>query len=309
MSGNSWQAHEGQVNVAELTKDIRMEALELMGFSQLAVPPSGGHLGKGSGDTVDYTYFPALPDNGGPIQETERMPETSANPVKVSRKILEYGMSQKWTRTYKEFVRLTAEDAFVQQLKDHYMKTVNRAVRNAAAESKWKVTLKAGAFEFVTNGTPTETQDAEANFAGLRYLAKEAKKRKIPFWDGESYMYITAGDSADALRFDSTISTMLREDSGRDSLNGEIGRVANCRLIEDFHAAEKNPSVTYDEGFLFGADAIVNEVACPVEMLDDTREDFGRQIALAYRSLEVYFKVLSQDEHGQEHIIHVTSDS
>lgn len=296
------------INVNELTEAVRHAAQDLLGFSQLANPPTGKALGLGAGDTVQYTYFPRVTNSGGQLDENEAIPESSLTPIKGTYTVAEWGNSIKWTGKLEDLSRLTIEDDFMVALVEDLKRLENDAVYDQAALSHWVAVFNsATGNEFLTNNTPTKSQDTELNLANLRFVRRKARANLIPPFDGESYVYVTGVDSADALSFDSDVTDSLKEDSGRSALNGEIGRVAGCRVVEDTQKiAKQGTGSAFDQGFLFGADAVVNEVALPWEIREEVK-DFRRQVAVAYYSIQTWYKVLGQSLHSREHIIRVTS--
>jgi len=92
---------------------------------------------------------------------------------------------------------------------------------------------------------------------------------------------------------------------GRDILNNEIGRVKECRLVKDNQDLATSTG-SFKEWYLCGNDAVVHEVALPVEIRAQD-DDFGRSLAIAYYEIGVFFKTLDQTTHSREHIIKVTS--
>lgn len=302
---NTWGGFSSYITVNELTEIVRHAAQSQMGFAQVAEAPTGKHLGKGKGDTVQWTFFPNLSTTGGQLDENEPIPSGSLTPVSANASLAEYGNSIDWTGKLEDLARLTVEDSFTKALVDDLRKVENTAAYTVALLTHWKASFASGGDAFVTNNTCATTMNEHLTLANLGYLRKTAEKYNIPKFDGESYLVITGVEGADQLESDSALTNMLIHDSGRAALNGEIGRVKQCRILKDNHKiTQKNTS--YDEAFLFGADSIVNEIALPWEIRREVG-DFGRQVKLAYYSIQAWFKPLNQTSHSQEHIIHVTS--
>jgi hypothetical protein len=100
---------------------------------------------------------------------------------------------------------------------------------------------------------------------------------------------------------------MLRQDHGRALINGEIGRIAQLRIVKDNHKIDKTAGATsFNEGLLFGADSVQMQVGLPWEVRRQTG-DYGRDIGVAYYGIMGWWKMLDMTDHAQEHIIHVTS--
>ncbi|RMH37998.1 MAG: hypothetical protein D6694_12775 [Gammaproteobacteria bacterium] len=305
MANDTWGGMSASINVNELTELVRHAAQPQQAMSQLANPPTGRALGLGRGDTVQYTFFPNMTTSGGELDENDTIPAGSITPVKATYTVKEYGNSLTWTGKLEDLSRLTLEDSFMKALMDDMQKLMNTQVYNQAKLTDYKAVFNSTGDEFVTNGTPTKTADQDLSLANLSFVRRKAKANNIPLYDGESYVYVADIDSSHSLQDDSALTDILREDSGRAALNGEIGRVKGCRVVEDNHKLAKATG-SLGEGFLFGADAVGHEVALPWEIRREVK-DFGRSIAVAYYGIMAWFKIMDQTTHSQEHIIHVTS--
>lgn len=311
----SWSGIGSTITVNELTEYIRHAAQQLQGFAQLCNPPTGEALGRGRGDTVQYTFFPNLSVTGGVLNENEEMPEGSLVPIKGTYVVQEYGNSTRWTGKLEMLSRLPLEDGLVQALIDDMRKAQNTAAFAEFDATFWIATFNSTANEFRTDGTAASfanVANSDLNLANLRFLVRNARKNLIPFFDGESYVYTSGVDSLDALRYDSTVTTMLQHDSGRAALNGEVGRVAQCRLVEDTHKIAKvggsssGAGLGLDTGYLVGADAVINEYALPPEIRAQDK-DFGRSIGVCWYFIAAWKKIYSQTLHSKENVIKVTS--
>lgn len=304
---HSWSGIGSTITVNELTDQIRHAAQDMQGFAQLCNPPTGQALGRGRGDTVQYTFFPNLSTSGGVLSENEEIPEGSLVPVSGTYTVQEYGNSTRWTGKLETLARLPVEDGLMQALINDMRKAQNTAAYTEFNSTSWIANFSSSGDEFRTDGTPasfSNTTNEDLTLANLRFLVKTARKRLIPYFDGESYVYITGVDSADQLRYDSTVVETLRFDSGRAALNGEIGRVAQCRLVEDTHkiTTKAGTSTTLDVGYLIGADAVINEYALPPEVRAQDK-DFGRSIGVAWYFIAAWKKIYSQTLHSKEHVI------
>lgn len=312
---HSWSGIGSTITVPELTEFIRHAAQEMQGFAQLSNPPTGSALGRGKGDTVQYTFFPNLSTAGGVLVENEEIPEGSLVPVSGSYVLQEYGNSTRWTGKLQALSRLEFEDGLVQALIDDMHKAQNTAAFTEFDSTFWLATFNSTADEFVTTGSTasfTNAANEDLTLANLRFLVKTARKNLIPYFDGESYVYISGVDSLDNLRYDSQVLETLRFDSARAALNGEIGRIAQSRLVEDNHkitkvgGASSGAGANLDTGFLVGADAVVSEYAVPPEVRAQDK-DFGRAIGVAWYFIAAWKKIYSQTLHSKEHVIKVAS--
>lgn len=303
----TWGDLGDTVAVPNLTKLVRHAAQPTMAFDQVCNPPTGQALGRRAGDEVKYTFYPNVSTQGGALNENEEIPVTGLTPVTVSYTVTEYGNATKWTGNLQELAQLEIEDNFVQALVNDYCKCMNDAAYDAAVTTDWEFSQDATIADstFVTDSNTVHTTDGQLTVDHLGLLVTYAKKNNIPYFDGESYVYITGVDAIEVLSSDSDAITPLAFTAGRALLNGEIGRIKQCRVVEDNHKIAKVATV-YDEGFLIGADGLGSDVAQPVEIRREV-SDFGRQIGVAWVSTEARYKIMDETSHDQEHIIHVTS--
>jgi hypothetical protein len=303
-------ADGGYATVPELTKLVRMQAQEAQGLAQLANPPDEAELGKGKGDEVYYTFVRNISNSGGKLVETNPIPKGKVTMVRSSFKIYEYGNSLEWTGKLEDLARINMTNPFMRALMDDLRKLENAAVYTEAILTDWKAVVNHATnntIGFATDGTPSGAALAEPEWAALVRLVAEAEDRLIPYFDGESYMYVTGQNAITKLRLDSTVRDLLKQDSGRAVINGEIGRVAQLRIIKDNYSIDKTAGASaFNEGLLFGADAVQQQVGLPWEVRRQVA-DFGRDIGVAYYGIMGWHKMLDETDHDIEHIIHVTS--
>lgn len=305
----TWGASSSLINVNELTDYVRFQAQNMQAFSQVCVPPTGLAMGMGVGDTGQYTYYKKISNAGGELDENEPIPEGNITPIKSTFQIKEHGNSVKYTGKYEAFCRLDVKDPFIKALADDLRALENKLAFTAANATSWQISLKASAREFVTNATPTQVADSDLSLVNLRFISRKAKANKIPKFDGERYVLITGVDSSDAARYDTDVTTAVARaasDSGRAALNGEVGSIAECRIVEDTDQIVKIGSTQFDTSFLIGGDAILNEYALLPELREDV-SDHKRSMSLAYYFLAAWSRIMNQTDHGQEHVIKVTS--
>jgi len=307
----TWGTFSSQINVNELTEFVRHNPQKQLGFAQLCNPPTGGALGRNRGDTVQYTYYPDISNDGGEVTEDQDVPTSSITPIKATYTIKEYARALELTEKLDELSRLDTESDLMLALVKGLRRLENSEAYDQFNSTDWKVSPNAtpSSSEFVTDGTLTAEAGSDLSRDVLRFVVKKARLNNIPFFDGESYVFITGIESMDELVYDDDVVTTLRYDSGKSAMNGEVGRVVNCRLITDNHKIAKAGSSSkpnMDDGFLVGADAVVHEVAMPPEIRAEDR-DLGRKVKFGYVFLGCWQKMLDQTSHSREHIIKVGS--
>lgn len=304
MANNSFTAYGDQVTTNKLTLEVRQEAQPTKAFSQAATPPTGESMGLREGDTGQYTFAPDVDTEGGQIPEGDRIPATGLTPVKATFVLVEFANSVDYTGKLRDLSNIDIEDVHIGALLNDYQKAINTAAFVEFDKTDWLVviTTAASTREFSKTGSVSTTQDTDLTLDTLGFVRTQAENENIPFWDGESYLVLAAPDTVENLASDSTLATLLSRDSGRDALNNEFGRVKECRLVKDNHKLVTNNSAGFKPFYLVGNDAVVNEVAQPVEIRFQD-DDFERSLAIAWYLIASWFKVLDETLHGREHII------
>lgn len=309
MADNTFAQLKDSHTVPHLTEYVRVEAEDMRGFQQLAEPPTGRALGQNAGDTVNYTYITKLNVQGGQLSENQDIPVTSFADVKGTYTVQEYGNGTRLTRLVKELSELPVEDEAVAVLVQDMKDVMNIQAHAELADTDWKVVFSSTGDQFYTSNSGLTVSNEDLTLDNLRFVVRQARKRNVPYWDGESFAYVSGVDSIDALAYSDDVKELLREESGRDALNGEIGRVAKCRLIEDNHVVASVPqNTTADQGFLIGADALINEFAIAPEIRYQD-SGFGRFQAIAWYFVAAWKRPLTGALHSKEHTIHVTGAS
>lgn len=301
----TWADHSSILSLGQLSKEFRVKSQPKKAFDQACEAPAGKALGKGRGDTVYYNFVKDVNTEGGVLSENEVVPTTSFTTVRTSFSVSEFGNAIDFTDKLETLDELGIEHARVQALMNDWEKVRNTQAYNQFVLTDWKAAFIAAGDEFVTGGTLSGTADQDLSAANMDFVVQKAKINHIPFYDGESYLYITGVTASHSFQYDSDIMDVLKYDSGRSALNGEVGRARKVRLVEDSHKIAKSTG-TLDEGFLIGADAVGTDIARDLELTMDI-QDGGRFKKLMYTYIGAWYKILDQTDHGVEHIIHVSS--
>lgn len=304
---NTQLGYRSLVDVERLQEKVRIEALEKLGFAQMLNEDTGTAIGKNNGDTVVYTYYPQLAVDASPVDETDELPRQAVVPVRGSYTVQEYGQAIPLTGKLKELSMVDNEEIYVSLLADHMQKKENLLAYNLAKTTSWKYVYLAAGNNFTTNGTPSGTQNEDLSFDNLCDLTAEAEDRNIPTFDGENYVVIARGRTINALAKSASVVNAIQNTMPESALNKEIGIIGNARLVKDTQVQVIGISTgSYYEHFLFGADALLKELAVAPELSYET-DNHGRFREVAYRWIAGYAKIYSQSAHSKEHIVHITS--
>lgn len=305
--------YKSTVTVPNLTKIVRHAVQAVQGFNQLCNPPSGAAIGKNNGDTNTLVFYPELANEGSELNEYEDIPMGDITPFRVEYTIKEYGYGIPTTEKLEYLSQIEVENNLTKALSDQLKKTQNSLAFAEFDATKWIVNLSASGNEFRTDGVAgsfSNTSNKNVDFAGLQYIVRQAKLNNIPTYDGESYVLVTGVNTCDNIRYDSTVTTsMSNSGMAKEALNGEVGRLAGCRIIEENHKATQLLNISASEGildktYLVGADAVLNEYALAPEIRYE-EEDFGRIKKIAYIFNGAWKKIYSQASNSREHVIKV----
>lgn len=302
------------ITVPHLTEKVRHAPQPLLALDQLCNEPDGGALGLHNGAIVQKTFYPDVSRKGGRVAETETVPRATLTPYNMQYTVYEYANSIPFTGLLENLADASLEDNFMKALMNDMRKVQNTEAYNEFNDTDWIANFSSSGYEFRTDGTPasfSNTTNENYTLANVRELVKSAERNNIPYYDGESYVLATGIDSADFFAFDDDVQNRLSHSGeGRAALNGEVQRIGKVRLIKDTaDIAVAKASVggtNLDEGFLIGADAVLNEYALAPEIRVDV-SDFNRCKAIAYIFIAAWKKIYSQATNSREHVIKVTA--
>lgn len=211
--------------------------------------------------------------------------------------VYEFGNSIPLTRKLKELSQHEVMDIIRKTLANDMAKTIDKYIWTQVKSTQLIFLPSAGtsttSIEMDTNGTCGTASNATA---GLSYnhiieIVDAMKELNIPTFDGENYLCITHPSTLTKLRKD-LVSVNMYTESGRTSvLNGEVGKFAGMRFVEQTNISKVTPTNSGSGvgwAAFFGGEAMVEAIAVPEQIIEKEVTDYGRSLGLAWYMIAGY---------------------
>lgn len=311
MTGQVWSADTsgGYLYSDNLSEYLRFALQARTKFRNLADAKEDA-LGLHRGDTYRWNVYSNLASRGGPIGETQRMPETAFTIAQRSLTIQEFGNSVPFTEKVERLGEHDVKDVIDQTLRDDARKTFDRMTAYQFFQTPLRVAPTGGnsatSVTLSTNGATGITNNIAMANTHVKAIVDIMKERNIPPYEGDDYAAIshptTLRDFKDDLE-----SIHQYTDTGIQMIfAGEVGRYESTRFIEQNeipkgHANDAEFNVTkgttnyiysatddaWDNALsswclFFGADTVIEAPSVPEEIRAKLPQDYGRDNGVAY---------------------------
>lgn len=311
MAGQLWSsdASGGFLYSDNLSDYLRFELQPRTKFRNLGDAKDDA-LGLHRGDTYRWNVFSGVSTAGGPIGETQRMPEAGFTITQRSMTIQEFGNSVPFTRKVELLGEQEVKDVINQTLRDDARKVFDRMAAYQMFRTPLRVAPVSGtsvdSVVLTTNSATATTNNVAMNNDHVKAIVDTMKERNIPPFQGDDYMAISHPTTWRP--FKNALEDIHQyTDSGIQMIYaGEIGRYESCRFIEQNvipkgHANDVAFNVTpfsanniYQAvadpwnnaksswAIFFGADTFIEAPSVPEEIRSKLPQDYGRDHGVAY---------------------------
>lgn len=299
----------------ELSNKMRVVAQPIKRFRAFTSP-----LGAGGAHTSDKVFFDKVQNiatAGGPLVETNTIPESNFLIGQGTATMTEYGNSIPWTQKGQTLNQLNLDDAVTIALKNDAAKVLDSqcALQYKAAEFKLVCSLS-NSTVITSNGTATATASSDLTASNVRDAVNFMRKKNIPFADGANYICIASVQSYSNMFGDSNTTgsgwvdiSKYTAQFAQNLFSGEVGKYYSVRFVEETNVLSNSIGLgaSHGEAVIFGDDAVKEVVAIPEELREKIPTDFGRSQGLAWYALLGFQRIWSFVADTEEHIVHVTS--
>lgn len=244
-------------------------------------------IGKNRGETFQWNIYGDTTDEGGVIQENQKMPETGFAIGQGSVTITEWGISVPYSGKLEALAEHDIRKIVFQTLKNN----ANRAL-DAGAHAQFDNTLLryvatgATTYNLDTDGSPTGNNNNDMSTTHVKQIADLMQERNIPVFDGEHYVCIARPTTLRAVKDDLEAYHMYTSEGWNRVMNGENGRYEGIRFISQTGVASEGwTNAKSDAAYFFGADTVTEAVAVPEELRAKIGEDYGRNKGIAWYAL------------------------
>ncbi|MFA6125438.1 hypothetical protein [Sphingomonas sp.] len=269
----------------QLSDILRTALQSMVRFRQFSDVKEGKGLSKGArlywniyGDTVNA---------GGPISETQTMPETNYVIRQESLVVTEYGIGVPFTAKLDNLSKHSVTEVVNKVLKNNARKALDYA-----AWGQWNLALltvtpasgnSATAITLETTGTPTATNNVAMNKTHVKLISDQMKERDITPFDGEHYGCIARPSTYRTFKNELEAVYQYVDQGFQLIYNGEIGRYEGIRFIEQTAVASAGwTNGLSDRAYFFGADTVAEGIVIPEEIRGKIPTDFGRDRGIAW---------------------------
>jgi hypothetical protein len=248
--------------------------------------------GYNKGDTFHWNIYSDVTTQGGRLDETQQMPETSFSITQGSGTIYEFGNSVPYSGKLDDFSAHPVKQIIHKALKNDASKAFEAEARAQFAATKLTVTPTSGnsatAITLETTGTATATNNLAMNNVHVKLIADQMKERNIPVYSDGNYRCIGRPSTFRGFKNDLEAVHSYVSEGFRMVLNGEVGRsYEGIRFFEQTVVASQAWSnAKSDEAFFFGEDTVIEAIVCPPEIRGKIPQDYGRDKGVAWYALE-----------------------
>jgi len=248
--------------------------------------------GYNKGDTFHWNIYSDVTTQGGRLDETQQMPETSFSITQGSGTIYEFGNSVPYSGKLDDFSAHPVKQIIHKALKNDASKAFEAEARAQFAATKLTVTPASGnsatAITLETTGTVTATNNLAMNNTHVKLISDQMKERNIPVYADGNYRCIGRPSTFRGFKNDLEAVHSYVSEGFRMVLNGEVGRsYEGIRFFEQTVVASQAWSnAKSDEAFFFGEDTVIEAIVCPPEIRGKIPQDYGRDKGVAWYALE-----------------------
>ena len=289
-----WQTNAagGYMYSDQLSTVLRNALQPMARFQQHCDADDFTDKGYNKGDTFHWNIYSDVTTQGGRLDETAKMPETSFSITQGSGTIYEFGNSVPYSGKLDDFSAHPVKQIIHKALKNDASKAFEAEARAQFAATKLTVTPTSGnsatAITLETTGTVTATNNLAMNNVHVKLISDQMKERNIPVYSDGNYRCIGRPSTFRGFKNDLEAVHSYVSEGFRMVLNGEVGRsYEGIRFFEQTVVASQAWSnAKSDEAFFFGEDTVIEAIVCPPEIRGKIPQDYGRDKGVAWYALE-----------------------
>jgi hypothetical protein len=276
----------------QLSSVIRSALQPMSRFQQHCDADDFTDKGYGKGDTFHWNIYSDVSTQGGRLDETQKMPETSFTITQGSGTIYEFGNSVPYSGKLDDLSLHPVKNIIHKALKNDANKAFEAEARAQFAATKLTVTPASGnsatAITLELTGTATATNNLAMNKTHVKLIADQMKERNIPVYGDGNYRAIGRPTTFRQVKDDLESVHSYVPEGFRMVLNGEVGRsYEGIRFFEQTTIASQAwTNAKSDEAFFFGEDTVMEAIVCPPEIRGKIPGDYGRDKGVAWYALE-----------------------
>lgn len=291
-----------------LSKELRQAVAATARFRQFAdVKDAWGKVSK-AGQTFTWDTVPYATRASRALAETNTVPQGSHTVLQGTLTMSERGFSIPYTEMLESLSMVSVRQPIMKVLKYDAMVDLDCLVHQQFNATPLRVaaTATADGVTLTTNSTASLTVSQQIATANVKSIIDTMKGRNIPYFKNGDYYAIARPAGLRNLKNQLESIHQYTETGLGMIMNGEIGRYADCRFVEQtvVPAGGAADSTTFDPftdtadawnaaaapdwAFFFGEDTICEAVHTMEEIRAKIPDDYGRSRGIAWYFLGGY---------------------
>ena len=312
----SYQDYKDNVAKTMLSDKVRMVNIASTTFRATTrlEPKFGAHKGQ----AVAIERWEKLGQNTATINEFAELPLKAPIINEVTVTLNEYGNGVAYTEKAKTIAEYMIDEQIRRLIEINSTESMDSVVGTVAQTSDvfytpTGTTTSGGTFD--KDGTISTAAARDLRAFDFLEIAANLRSDNISKYDGQSYLAIVNPFAMRALFNDSDETTgsanieILKWANPEANLKGEMGMGYGFRFVEETNvlSATIGGSSYNGECIIMGDDAICEAMALP-ETVETELHNFGRFLAIAWRTLTGFAKVGTNSTDGQYALVRVHSN-
>lgn len=304
----------GYLSQPELSRKLRFAAQPLFRFRQIAEPKEA--WGRGRGDTFVFNKVSNIVDPGGPLNETQPIPQSNFTISRGQVTMTEYGLAVPFTGKLEALSEFDITQIIETTLRHNMVKTLEKACGDELVGTEFVAVCTGQAQVAIrTDGTPgTNVAQADLTAANVRQIVDFMRKRNVPPYDGQNYICVASVQALSGMFADAgaggwvDIAKYTPEYAAR-AMNGEVGTYYKTRFLDEtgYLSNTIGSGNSHGQAVFVGADSLYEAIAVPEEIRINTPTDYGRSQGIAWYAILGFKRVWNFTTDGEQHIVFVTS--
>ena len=270
-----------------LSAKLREVVQPMLKYRQFADVKDASQQGLGKGDTYHWNIYSNVATQGTTLSETNTVPETNFTITQGTLTITEFANSVPYTGKLEDLAEHSVTEIINKALKNDAAKALE-----TAAHAQFDATLlvveasdgtDTAAVLVDTDGTVTSANNIALRKGHVLNIVDEMKERDIPPYSSGDYFCIGRPKTFSTLKVDLESVYQYLQPGVTMIMNGEIGRYAGCRFVEQTGIASEGwTNALSDVAYFFGEDTVAEAIAIPEEIRAKIPTDFGRSKGIAW---------------------------
>ena len=295
----------GRYAAFNLSKDLRQAVRGVARFRQFAdVRDAWGKVTR-SGQTFTWDTVPMMSRASRALSETNTIGQGNHTVLQGTLTVNERGFSVPFTEALESLSMIEVREPIMKVLRYDALCDTEALVHQQfnATPLRAAATATADNVTLTTNSTATLTVSQQIATANVKSIIDTMKDRDIPVYKNGDYYAIARHGGLRNLKNQLEAIQQYTETGLDMIMNGEIGRYADCRFIEQtvIPAGGAADSTTFDAFtntadawnaaaapdwvFFFGEDTVCEAIHTPMEVRTKRPDDYGRSQGIAWYAL------------------------